>query len=296
MLRVKLILDRAHETERRHRPPHVHGLAHSGRRVQHNRAGRVGRHPIRAVRPASPARSAATNPTTASTAASGETSTWSTPAAADPLTAGSSPPAAADSRITSEHAYELSHPEGDSDHRSGTFAGAPRPSADPRPSPRARLARDDLVRPPVVRRARQHSDQPVSPYRHAVLVTFEQGCDRDRGCCGRPVKFDRRRARAASRRRPARGRAAVSAIRAVERDRRRRGRRRMQAERGFGYQAERAVGPGVQLAEVVARNVLHDLAAGLGDGAVGPDHGDADQQVAGAAVAEPERAGRRPSR
>ena len=64
----------------------------------------------------------------------------------------------------------------------------------------------------------------------------------------------------------------------------------MQTERRLGDQAERAVGAGEQLAEVVAGDVLHDLAAGLGDGAVGPDHGDADEQVARRAVAEAQRA------
>ena len=49
--------------------------------------------------------------------------------------------------------------------------------------------------------------------------------------------------------------------------------------------------PGVELAEVVAGDVLDDLAAGVGDRAVGQHDGDADEQVADGAVAQPARAG-----
>ena len=66
---------------------------------------------------------------------------------------------------------------------------------------------------------------------------------------------------------------------------------RVQAHRHRGDQAERPVGAGEQLREVVARDVLDHLPARLGDGAVAEDHGHADHEVAHAAVAVAQRAG-----
>ncbi len=71
------------------------------------------------------------------------------------------------------------------------------------------------------------------------------------------------------------------------------GRCRVQAERGLGDDAEGAVRAGEELAQVVARDVLDHLAAGSGDGAVGEHDRDADEQVAGGAVAERARPGQR---
>ena len=70
-----------------------------------------------------------------------------------------------------------------------------------------------------------------------------------------------------------------------------RGRRQgVEAEDGLGDHAEGAERPAEQLGQVVAGDVLDHLAAGVGDGAVGQDHGDADDQVADGAVAQPPRA------
>ena len=68
-------------------------------------------------------------------------------------------------------------------------------------------------------------------------------------------------------------------------------RHRVQPPGGRHDDAEGAVGAGVELAEVVARDVLHDLAAGGGDGAVGEHDRHADQQVADRAVPQPARPG-----
>src|SRR5690606_2368182 len=57
----------------------------------------------------------------------------------------------------------------------------------------------------------------------------------------------------------------------------------VEPEDRFGDDAEGAEGSGVDLAEVVSGDVLDDLSAGFGDGAVGAHHGDADEQVADAA-------------
>jgi hypothetical protein len=66
---------------------------------------------------------------------------------------------------------------------------------------------------------------------------------------------------------------------------------RVQPERRLGDQAERALRPREQLAQVVAGHVLDHLAAGLGHDAVGPHHGDPDEQVTRRPVAQPPRAG-----
>ena len=66
---------------------------------------------------------------------------------------------------------------------------------------------------------------------------------------------------------------------------------RVQPEDRLGDDGEGAEGPDHQLAEVVAGDVLHDPATRLGDHAVGADHGDADEQVAGGADQDPLRAG-----
>ena len=65
----------------------------------------------------------------------------------------------------------------------------------------------------------------------------------------------------------------------------------MEAEGDFGDDAEGAVGADHEFVEVVAGDVLDDLAAGAGDGPVGEDDGHADDQVAEAAVLEADGAG-----
>ncbi len=59
---------------------------------------------------------------------------------------------------------------------------------------------------------------------------------------------------------------------------------RPQLHGGLHDHAERAVGADEELGQVVACDVLHDLAAAVHDGAVGGHHGDADEQVARGAV------------
>ena len=64
---------------------------------------------------------------------------------------------------------------------------------------------------------------------------------------------------------------------------------RVQPESGLHDESQGAEGPGDELAEVVARDVLHHAPAGMRDASVGPHDGDADQQVAQGAVREPPR-------
>jgi hypothetical protein len=64
-------------------------------------------------------------------------------------------------------------------------------------------------------------------------------------------------------------------------------RQRMQPEGDLGDHPERAEAAHEELAEVVARDVLHDLAARLGHDAVGPDERDPDEQVAHRPVEQP---------
>ena len=58
-----------------------------------------------------------------------------------------------------------------------------------------------------------------------------------------------------------------------------------EAQRHLGHQGERALGADDQLGEVVARRRLHDLPPGAHDGAVGEDDLEAEDVVAGDAVA-----------
>ena len=69
-------------------------------------------------------------------------------------------------------------------------------------------------------------------------------------------------------------------------------RQRPQLERRLHHDAERAVGADEQLGQIVARHVLHDLAAPAHDAAVGRDDGDADEEIAHGAVQMTSRAGR----
>jgi hypothetical protein len=63
----------------------------------------------------------------------------------------------------------------------------------------------------------------------------------------------------------------------------------MQPEGRLGDQAQRALRPGEQLADVVAGHVLDHLAAGVRDHPVRADRGDPDQQVARGPVPQPAR-------
>ncbi len=72
---------------------------------------------------------------------------------------------------------------------------------------------------------------------------------------------------------------------------RRLGRQRVEAHRHLDDRAERPVGAGEQLGQVVAGDVLDHLAAALGDGAVGERHAHADHEVARAAEARAQRPG-----
>jgi hypothetical protein len=65
---------------------------------------------------------------------------------------------------------------------------------------------------------------------------------------------------------------------------------RAELERRLDQHAERAAGADVELGQIVARHVLHDLAAAPHEAAVGRDHGEADDQVARGAVEMPPRA------
>ena len=127
----------------------------------------------------------------------------------------------------------------------------------------------------------------------ALLAALEQHADPHRRRSRRPVDLDRRRAR------PGRGpprpasRRRLSASATVAPTHRRGGRHGVQAEDGLDDDGEGAEGADDQLAEVVAGDVLDHPAAGLGDDAVGADHGDADQQVARGADDEPRGARRR---
>jgi hypothetical protein len=62
------------------------------------------------------------------------------------------------------------------------------------------------------------------------------------------------------------------------------GRHRQDLERALDQHAERAEGADEELVEVVARDVLHDAAAGVRDGAVAENGRRADEQVPNAAV------------
>ena len=62
---------------------------------------------------------------------------------------------------------------------------------------------------------------------------------------------------------------------------------RVQPERRLGDQAKRARRSSEQLAEVVAGHVLDHLAARMGDHPVGAHHGQSDQEIARGAVAQP---------
>ena len=64
----------------------------------------------------------------------------------------------------------------------------------------------------------------------------------------------------------------------------------MQPERHLRDHAQRAERSGHQLGQVVARDVLHHLAAALGNRAIGQHHRHADDQVAQAAIPQPQRA------
>ena len=54
---------------------------------------------------------------------------------------------------------------------------------------------------------------------------------------------------------------------------------------------EGAHGAGVELVEVVARDILDDLSSALGLGAIGQDYRTPDEPVAGGAVGQPPRSG-----
>src|SRR5674476_1337622 len=69
-------------------------------------------------------------------------------------------------------------------------------------------------------------------------------------------------------------------------------RQRMQAEGGLGDHAQRPEGSGEELPHVVARHVLHDLAAGASTHTVGADEGHPDEEVTDRAVQVPGWAGR----
>ena len=66
-------------------------------------------------------------------------------------------------------------------------------------------------------------------------------------------------------------------------------RQRMQAKHGPGDDAEGAERARHQLGQVIAGDVLHHLAAAGGDGAIRQNDGDADDEVANAAVAQAQR-------
>ena len=67
----------------------------------------------------------------------------------------------------------------------------------------------------------------------------------------------------------------------------------MQAEGDFRDDAECAEGAGEELGEIVAGDVLDDLAAASRDGAVGEDDGHAEDEIAERAVAAAEGAASR---
>ncbi len=65
---------------------------------------------------------------------------------------------------------------------------------------------------------------------------------------------------------------------------------RMQAKHGPGDDSQRAKRAGHELGQVIASDVLHHFASAGGNRAVGQNHGDADDEVANAAVAQTQRA------
>ncbi len=184
-----------------------------------------------------------------------------------------------------QHAGQGRGPEADLDQRAALPGGGPGPGGrGPRTPPGWRGVQGRGARP-------EHPAHQRGPLGQPAGVAFQQHRHPDQAIARRPVDLDGHRGEVGpGRRRDALGgRGRVGVARGHERGR---GGQRVQPEDGLGDQAERPLRAGVQLAEVVPGHVLDDLAAGLGHGPVRADHGDADQQVAGGAVAQPARPGR----
>ena len=128
--------------------------------------------------------------------------------------------------------------------------------------------------------------------RHAVRRPLKEDAHQQRPVRGRPAQFHGRRGQRRVRGRGdgvASGRHSGSAeLRGHERPRRG---QRVQPERHLGDQPERPRRSGVELAEVVAGDVLDDLPARSRHGAVRQHDRDPDQQVTRRPVAQPPRAG-----
>ena len=251
--RVELVLDPAHQRQARHRSPHVDVGADRGRRGQHDAR----------ARPA------------ACAAARSRSRPRPAPSAGQPgvaarrcrPTRGPPRPPAGRSPTRVRAAGTPASSQVDLDRRRR------RPRAARPTTPAARLARRS---PP------SSLDQPARPARATPAGGALDQHATSTGSPGRPSRPRPRSARPARAAplRPPRGRGRVAAARPdVPRRPAGSGCSRNAA---LGDQAERAVRAGEELAQVVAGDVLDDLAAGLGDHAVGAHHGDADQQVADA--------------
>ena len=268
---VELVLDGPHQREPRHGAVHTAAagelLPHGGRRGEHHDPAALAGHAARSV-PANPAAGPGVRRRgnrTYEHARAGRARDRRRHAG----TAGG--------RLDRvEHATERGDPEGHPDQRL--------------PGPGLRCARPPAGRLGGHLAVAEQVGHPHRPGLHPVDGPLEQHADPDRPARLRPAQLhrggDKRRVRRRGDRvagdgdghvlggdvRPGRG-------------------QRVQPEGCLGDQAERARRPGEQLAEVVAGHVLDDLAARLRDGPVGPHDGDADQQVARGAVAQPPRPG-----